>query len=385
LKLKDEFPALKGMVYMDCAAMAPPPASTIKAVSDYTRDLVAQMSGERKWEFNVEGWGKPKEEAKKSFAKVIGATYEEIAYMPNATTGINTVFNMLPIKKGQNIVTTDLAFPMGAVVVEAQRRRGAKPRVIRNKKARVEMADFEKAVDDKTAVVYIDHAAWFNGYLFPLKEIAALAHDHGAKLVVDATQSMGSTVWNADKSGVDFAGTSTYKWLLGGLHSMSCGFLYIKKEHVDAFQPSYAGGSSMEKKELPGKGRYASYEWSPAKGAGKFEVFRGADVSYVAVGNSMKVLLDHGIGEIEKETRRIGTRITEGLLDAKFKLQSAVEPEKRAFINIKHKAPEEVVKKMAAEKINVSARIGGIRVSPYFFNTDADVDVFLKAIRRHGK
>ena len=60
-------------------------------------------------------------------------------------------------------------------------------------------------------------------------------------------------------------------------------------------------------------------------------------------------------------------------------------PETRAFVNIKHKAPDEVVKRLDAEDVLVSSRIGGIRVSPYFYNTEAEVEAFLEKIRRLGR
>jgi selenocysteine lyase/cysteine desulfurase len=155
---------------------------------------------------------------------------------------MNVIMSMLPIKKGNNIVSTDLAFPMGAALVQKTVERGAEARWLPSEKGVVGTEAFEKSIDDNTAIVYIDQPSWFNGYLFDVNAIADVAHDHGAYLVVDATQSIGAIDWQIDSTGVDFAATSTFKWLLGGMPAASSGFLYMKEEHIDKHNPTFVSG-----------------------------------------------------------------------------------------------------------------------------------------------
>jgi len=376
LQLKEVFPATKKEVYFNSGVMGLVPESTIKVIENYTRDLVTGFRGEK---VDMTMWNEKKDNTKKVFASVIGASVEEVAMTPNATTGINTAMNMIPINKGDNIVTTNLEFPMGAVVCANQKKRGAETRYIKGKNGIVDTVDFEKHVDDNTKIIYVDHAGWFNGLLFDIKALADLAHSHGAYLVVDATQTMGVLDWKISNSGVDFAATSTYKWLMGGSWAMSIGFLYAKRKNIEELSPMYVSGGSLEKTGEEDKGSYVDYVYKPRYSTRAMEIYRTADVSKIAVENSMGVLLEHGMAEIEAYVKKIDTKLIDGLLERGYELQTPLEEERRIFLNVKVPDPGETVKKLEAEGVAVSGRVGGVRISPHFYNTVDDVERFFNA------
>jgi selenocysteine lyase/cysteine desulfurase len=241
-------------------------------------------------------------------------------------------------------------------------------------------------VDDDTAVVYVDHPGWFNGLLFDLKALAEIAHNHGAYLVVDATQSIGALDLKIDDTGVDFSATSTYKWLLGGIWPVASGFLYMKEEHIDNFQPPYVTGNSMERtKTADSPEGYTQYEFKPKTGIKRFEIYRIADLSYFAVENSMRVLLKHGMKSIEKQIKKLGTRLVNGLLDEGYELQTPVEEKWRSYVNVRCDDPNPVVKKLKEKDVWVSNRVGGLRIAPHFYNTIEEVDIFIERLNEAMK
>jgi selenocysteine lyase/cysteine desulfurase len=384
MKLKDDFPLTEQLIYFDNSVMGLMPESTLKVIEGYTESLVHHMRGREKYRIYMggfPGYENARNRAKEAFSKVIGAETGEVACVPNATTGVNTIFNMIPIESGDNIVATDLLYPMGAAAVYNQERRGAESRYIKGSQGIVETSAFEKAVDDDTKILYVDHAGWFNGILFDLPALSEIAHDHGAYLVVDATQSFGALDWQIDKTGVDFAATSTFKWLLGGIWSISAGFMYVNREHVDRFQPAYAGDMTWEKELIEDStDGYTHYSFKPQRGAHRFEVYRGTDLSYLAVENSMNVLLDHGMNEIETQIKKLDTRMIDGLLERGYKLQSPVEEERRSFINVVVPDPRITSRKLREHDIAVSSRWGGLRVAPNFYNTIEEVDTFIEKL-----
>ena len=384
MELKDDFPLTRQLTYFDNSVMGLMPESTLKVIEGYTDTLVHHMRGKEKYRIfmgGFPGYENARNRSKETFAKVIGADSEEVACVSNATTGVNTIFNMIPIESGDNIVATDLLYPMGAAAVHNQERRGSESRFIKGHGGIVETSAFEKAVDDDTKILYIDHAGWFNGILFDLPALAEIAHDHGAYLVVDATQSFGALDWKIDRTGVDFAATSTFKWLLGGIWSISAGFMYINREHVDSFQPVYAGDMTWEKKQIEDSNEgYSQYDFTPLKGAHRFEVYRGTDLSYLAVENSMRVLLDHGLDKIEAQIKKLDTRMVDGLLEKGYKLQTPIEEERRSFVNVVVPDPGATSRKLREHCISVSSRLGGLRVAPNFYNTVEEVDNFLEKL-----
>jgi len=377
LKLKERFPLAEKLVYFDNAVMGCAPQSTLDTMKEYIDALVEHMSGGRPWAFNVEEGKGALDNALELFAKVIGAKREEVLGVPNASTGMNVIMSMLPVKKGDNIVSTDLAFPMGATLVQKTVERGAEARWLPNEKGVVETCAFEKAIDDDTAIVYLDQPSWFNGYLFDIEAIADLAHDHGAYLVVDATQSIGAIDWQIDKTGVDFAATSTFKWLLGGIPASSAGFLYMKDEHIDRYPPAYVSGCTYNYDKTGMEGSYMGHKFVLNEGIGKYGVFRSPDLTFKAAGNSMKVLLDHGMKKIEKQNKKLSSKIIDMLLERGYELQTPVEEKRRSYLNVKVPDIKKTVKTLNAEDYWCCERVGGIRVSPHFYCTLEQAERFV--------
>lgn len=384
LKLKDEFPLTRDKVYFNSAVIGACPESTIRVVEKYEEDLAGTLRGGGDFFEGLAKYADRKANSKKLFAEIVGAKEGEVAFIPNASTGINTAFSMIPCGKGSNIVATTLSFPMCATVVNKQRDRGAEPRFIEHKGGVVETEEFEKAVDDDTAAVLVDQAGWFNGYLHDLKAISEIAHDHGALLVVDATQSVGGIKWDARGWGVDMLATSTYKWLLGGPFNQSAGFFYMSEEIVDDYQPAYVGGQSIdpERSRRNSEDRFDLYEFTPRKGIARLEIYPRFDVAYVAVENSMKVLLDHGLENIERQTRKVASKLVDGLLESGHELQTAKEEARRLYLNAKVPDYKAVVDKLYMQAVHVSPRVGGIRISPNFYNTTEEAEVFLEKLNK---
>ena len=385
MKLKERFPLAEKLVYFDNAVMGCAPQSTLDTMKTYIDALVEHMSGKREWAFNVEEGKGALDKALELFAKVIGAKREEVLGVPNASTGMNVIMSMLSIEKGDNIVSTDLAFPMGAALVQKGVEKGAEARWLPSEGGVVETEAFEKAVDDDTAIVYIDQPSWFNGYLFDIEALAKLAHDHGAYLVVDATQSMGAIDWRIDETGVDFAGTSTFKWLLGGIPAASSGFLYMKEEHIDKYPPTYVSGCTYTYEQTGIEGQYMGHRFSLNEGIGKYGVFRSPDFTFKAVANSMKVLLDHGMKEIEKQNKKLATRLIDMLLERGYELQTPVEEKRRSYLNVKVPDIKKTVEILNADDYWCCERVGGIRVSPHFYNSLDDADRFVERLDRAVK
>lgn len=122
---EEDFPITKRLVYLNNASTGAVPASTIRILRDYMEDRCRWMMGED-WVDGEDRWAKEAEESRRLFAEIIGVVEEEVAYVPNTTTGINTVLSMLPMKRGQNVVATSISYPMGAVVSLKQRERGSR-------------------------------------------------------------------------------------------------------------------------------------------------------------------------------------------------------------------------------------------------------------------
>ena len=380
LRETDDFPYLDDKIWFNNAASGVTPESTTKIVEKYLADFCSVMRGEKPIDAN---YGDIRDNSKKLFAEVIGADASEIAFVPNATTGINTSFSMIPFKKGDNVVLSDLSYPMGAVVVNRQRLNGVKPRFVKNSGGEVDISEWEKAIDDSTKAVMVDQTAWLNGYLYDLKPIAELAHDHGAYLVIDATQSAGGHVWDVHAESVDFLATSTYKWLLGSPYANNVGFLYTREEHIEGLQPEYVGSQTLppDVERANQEDLFTLYDYQSRNDIGKVEVYNQSQLGYVMVENSMRVLLKHGIDRVEEQIRKVDTRIIDGLTSMGVKLKTPIDEGKRLYLNALVPNYKEVCAELAKQNVFISPRIGGLRISPGAFNEVSEADAFLEKLK----
>lgn len=99
--------------------------------------------------------------------------------------------------------------------------------------------DLKEAISDKTALVSIMWANNETGMIFPIEEMAQIAHEYGALFHTDATQAVGKIKVNFAKAGVDFASFSAHKF-----HGpKGVGGLYIKKDIE--LTPLLHGGEHM--------------------------------------------------------------------------------------------------------------------------------------------
>jgi selenocysteine lyase/cysteine desulfurase len=217
----------------------------------------------------------------------------------------------------------------------------------------------------------------------PQRQLAEVAHDHGAYLVIDATQSAGGHVWDVHSEGVDFLATSTYKWLLGSPYANNVGFLYVKDEHIEELQPEYVGSQTLPRDvEIANQeDAFTLYYYEPRKDIGKVEVYNQSQLGYVMVENSMKILLKHGIDKVEKQVRKVDNRVIDGLTAMGVKLKTPLDETKRLYMNAVVPNYKEVCEELKKENVFVSPRIGGLRISPGAFNEISEADEFLEKIK----
>jgi selenocysteine lyase/cysteine desulfurase len=380
LRETDNFPYLEDKIWFNNAGQGVTPKSTTKIVEEYLADFCCVMRGEKP---SGTDYGEVRVNSKNLFAEVIGADASEIAFVPNATTGINTAFSMIPFEKGDNVVLSDLSYPMGAMVVNRQRLNGVKPRFVKNVEGEVDISEWEKAIDDSTKAVMVDQTAWLNGYLYDLKPIAEIAHDHGAYLVIDGTQSAGGHVWDVHGEGVDFLATSTYKWLLGSPYPNNVGFLYVREEHIEGLQPEYVGSQTLppDVEKANQEDAFTLFDYQSRNDIGKVEVYSQSQLGYVMVENSMKVLLKHGLERVEKQIRKVDTRIIDGLTEMGVKIKTPLDESKRLYLNALVPNYKEVCAELAKQNVFISPRIGGLRISPGAFNEVSEADEFLEKLK----
>lgn len=362
-RVREEFPITRNKTFLNHAGQSPHPKRALEAM----RAFMVEFSEEGAVSADLE-------EGRHLFARLIGAEEGEIALIPNTSTGINTVANMLDCPKGSNVVVTDLEFP-SVVYPWLRRGLGLEVRYVKNVGGKIPLGDVERAVDDRTAVVAISHVEYPNGFRHDLASLAEIAHEHGAHLLVDAVQSAGAMRIDVRRDGVDFLAASCYKWLLG---PSGAGFLYVRRELVEGFEPPFVGWASVRPEVFETVDLWDIWGLRLSETARRFEVGEPSLISFIGATAALRLILDVGIENIEGRILDLTDRLIEGVRGLGFKLQTPLDRECRSgIVNFLIDDPQGWVEGLAERGIIVSARANGLRVSPHFYNTKEEIDRLL--------
>ena len=368
-KIREQFPVTKNKVFLNHAAESPLPKPVAEAVKKYANEF----SNSGKTSIDCENGGKP------YFAKLVGAKAGEIALVENTSVGINIAANVLNYPPGSKIVTTDLEYP-SVVYPWLRKSLGVRVQYVKNVDGKILLDDMEKAVDDKTVAVAISHVEYVNGFRHDLRVLSEIVHEHGAYLIVDAIQSVGTMQLDAKRDDVDFLMAACYKWLLS---PHGAAYLYVKDELIEKFEPPFVGWASVKQETFDTADFYDIWNLNLSKTASRFEVGTPCTISFVGAAEAMKMLLHYGIENVRKRISKLTDHLIEAVEDLGLTLQTPTEKQYRSgIVNFKIHRPQKFVEKLEKKGIVVSARANGIRVSPHFYNTEEEIDTLMKETGR---
>ena len=370
-RIREEFPLTKDYIYFNNAATGACSTHVAEALKEYAEARLTLGQEASLWNERIV-------ESKRLFAKLIGAKESEIAFIPNTTAGLNTISSMVCTRKG-NVVTTDIGFPSNVLVW--LKHGHIETRLAKSRENKVPLEEISRHIDGDTIAVAVDQVGWFNGFKHDLKALGEEAHKKGAYFVVDAIQSVGSMKIDVRRDEIDFLSAGSYKWLLG---PPGAGFLYVREDLIDEFVPPFPSINSMDEEQLD-RNIYDAFDLYQLKFSGKvqrYELGTISDASCAGTWASMKMILELGIDQIEERLRELDQYLVDHLEELHMPMQSPREEQSRhGIVNFKIKNNRELEKRLRAKKIVVSARVGGIRVSPDFFNTEDEIDRFVEALR----
>ncbi len=391
-ELRKDFPILRtGVIYLDNTASSLTPEPVLQKVLEFYHQYRANV------ERGIHRLSqKASEEYERAYAKVadfINARFDsEIIMTRNTTEGINLIANGLNWKKEDKIVTSLIEHHSNFIVwLRAKNRYGVNIEIVKPRDPVVhgllEPADFEKVVDDKTKLVAVTHVSNVLGLITPVKEIAEIAHDHGAYLLIDGAQSVPHIKVDVQKIGCDFLAFSGHKMCA----PTGSGALYMRKELVEEVEPLCIGGGSIADVGLD----YYKLDKSPRR----FEAGTPAIAETIGLGAAIDYLQTIGMQNIENHEKMLTKRMYEGL--STISKVEVYGPRPRHKVAITAFNVGDLNSHDIALALDVSADImvrsghhcalpltkeviqkpGTVRASAYFYNTKEEIDKLTSAVR----
>ncbi len=195
-------------------------------------------------------------------AETVGAKATDIAWVKNATDGVNAVVQSFPFHAGDEVLVTNHGYNACINAARyAAERHGATVRVanvpfpIANTDEVVTAIDRE--LNNKTRLLLVDHVTSPTGIVFPIEKIVELAHSRGIRVLVDGAHAPGMIPLNVDAIGADYYTANHHKWLCGPKVS---GFLWVKPEWQEEVRPTVI--SHAANRLRPQRSRFiAEFDW----------------------------------------------------------------------------------------------------------------------------
>ena len=248
---KSDFPIFQNnsdLVFLDSAASAQKPACVLNTMYEfYTHSYSNVHRG------NCEIAGRATnlyENARQIVADFIGASCKNIVFTSGATASINMVVNGYEkiLKSGDEILVFIAEHHANFVPwQQVCKRTGAIFKVINVKPdGTVDMDDFVSKLCKKTKLVAVTHLSNVLGVVNPVRQIADMAHNQGAKVLVDGAQSVAHIPVNISDLDCDYFVFSGHK-LYG---PTGIGVLYGKTEALEMLPPTVFGGDMVREVEV---------------------------------------------------------------------------------------------------------------------------------------
>src|SRR5947208_2855859 len=373
-RYRSEFPIFRHAVYLNTCSLG--------ALGDRTRRRIAeffdlwQARGASAW-YDV--WWAALSELRARYARVVGASPEEIALAPSVSVALSAVAEALDYRRRPKVVVTSLDFPTVAYQWLAKRPppHGVELVVVESPdQVSVPVEAIASAVDDRSALVVTSQVYFTSGAIQDIKRVADAARRCGGFTLVDAYQSVGPVPVDVKAAGVDFLTAGGLKWLLGGPGIV---LLYVRDELARRLAPAIAGWF----------GHKDQFAFDPRAlelhdDARRFELGTPALAAVYAQLGGLDYIDEIGVPAI----RRVTSALTEDLVararEYGFQPKVASRAEDRsAIVMLPAADPAAGARHLAAGGIIADARPGHVRLSPFFYNVQDDHVSALERLARH--
>ncbi|MGW6709355.1 aminotransferase class V-fold PLP-dependent enzyme [Streptomyces sp. NPDC054956] len=293
------------------------------------------------------------EKVREAFARIVGVDTDRVALGSAVSTHVGLVSASLPA--GAEVLCPEGDF---ASVIN--------PFVVRDD-LKVRFAPLEslaEAVGPGTALVALSAVQSADGRTADLEAIRAATAEHGARMLVDATQAAGWLPFDA--SPYEYTVAAGYKWLLA---SRGVSYLTVSEEAQDALTPMHAGWVAAEPMWESIYGPVSRL----ARGARRFDE-SPAFLGYHAAERSLALLERIGVEAVHRHDTALAARYRAGLA----RLGHEPVPGGSPIVSVPGLAGRQ--EELLAAGVVTSARAGHLRASFHLYNTEADVDRLLNLL-----
>lgn len=366
-----EFPVTAKCVFLAHAGVCPLPRRVAEAVAQYARAGT---------EYDQERIVYPEilSETRQIASRLLGCSADEVAFVGPTSLALSLVAAGWPWRRQDNLVIYFDDYPSNVYPWMALAQRGVKVRLLNTKGlGYIRPVDVLGQVDEQTRMVALASCHFVSGYRIDVETIGRQLHERGILFCVDGIQTLGA--FPTPLQHVDFLAADAHKWLLG---PCAAGLLYVRRDLQERLQPAWYGWNNVRCPNF-----VAQEEIQFRSGPARFEAGTYNLLGLVGLKAAMELLLELGVQNIARELLRKRAWLLPALREKGYTVLHADAPPEHASGILSFYRPETDMatlhQRLLDRRIVTSLRTDRagqkyIRISPHFYNTDAELERLLE-------
>lgn len=365
VELRQDFPFFDlhhdSLVYLDSACQTLRPRQVIEAVSDYYTRMSA--CGGRSVHRLAAEVTLMVDKTRERMADFFGADEDEIVFTKNCTEAINLVAKGFPLEPGDIVLTTDIEHNSNHVPwLQVSGEKGVERRIAQTSDQGIlNIEDLKEKMGKDVELVSVIHTSNVTGVTNPVETIIEIAHDYGAKVLLDGAQAAPHQEVDLHELDVDFYALSMHK-MLG---PSGVGILYGRDDCLNELEPLIPGGGTVR------TATYDDIDFLPPP-----ERFEGGLMNYAGVAGT-RAAIDYihslGVEDVEEHDRKMNALVSKALEDVdELRLIGPQDPELRSSVfsfNIDGMRSNDIAM-VLDEMDNIMIRSGMHCAHPFFDKID---------------
>ena len=363
---QNEFPVARQKVFLAHAGVCPLPRRVAGAMSHYLAQITADDQEEAlPVSFFLE--------TRALAARLLHAQAEEIAFVGPTSLALSYIASGLSFNQGDNVLIYHDDYPANVYPWMALAEKGVRVRFLNVREiGLIQLADVQSQVNDQTRLVALASCHFVSGHRIDVQGIGGFLAGRNIPFCVDGIQTLGAFPTTVER--VDFLAADAHKWLLG---PCAAGILYVRRSWQERLRPTVYGWHNVHCPNYVAQDRLV---YPPD--ARRYEPGSANLVGLVGLRAAIELLLEIGIEQIAAELLRKRAWLVPTLQAKGYRvLHAEAPPESASGIVTFHRPAADLPalhQKLSAANIITSLRADRsgnryIRLSPHFYNTDAEL------------
>lgn len=383
-RLRAETPGCANVLHLNAAGAALQSRRTLDATLDHLK-LEGEIGG-------YEAADKKRETLNgfyPSVARLIGAEAGEIAFVENATRAWDLAFYSLDFKAGDRILTCRSEYSSNYIsYLQVAKKTGVEIVVVPDDNhGQIDVAALERMIDTRTKLISISHIPTQGGLVQPAEAVGRIANQAGVMYLLDACQSVGQLPVDVNRLGCDFLSATGRKYLRG---PRGTGFLYARQKTTATIEPIFLDNHAAK---WTGDAEYKTFD-----NALRFENWERYFAGVLGLKEAVDQANELGMEAIWARLKELADGLRARLSQVKRVTLTDLGALKGAIVTFAVADADHVAlkAKLAAEKINVTVStqfssrldlkgrglLNVMRASVHVYNTEAELDRFVEALKK---